>query len=327
MWNEERQRFVSPHELGCTSMGSSAVIAVETQGPSLRVGPDDLIHTDRGEVSASTLRRGDYVAYLRCPTVAINRDAQKVRLGEIVGYITGVGTMHGERAVVAAGASDIPPRVQETLRAIAPPRQEWMGGDTAYDPHRLFVLLGGVGIDDNVKFALPAWVQDGSLEVIVGYVRGVFGACGRTRRTVVVRGREPRWDSRTEEFEEPSDDYEEGEVDDLSISLPTLYDSTRSVGRMNADLQLLLLRLGVVSRQQTGGLVIAPQSLGAFEAVIGSIDPAKASAIAALPRATFERDGYVRVERISRPRKAVEVLGFPDPSPRYVNGVLVGASI
>jgi hypothetical protein len=329
VWSEHQQRFISPHELGCTSIGSSPVISIETQGPSLRVRPDDVVHTDRGEVPASKLRRGDHVAYLQCPPVAVNRDAQKVRLGEIVGYITGDGTMHGERAMVGAGTPNaVPPRVKETLRAIAPPRQEWFGSDTEYDPHRLFALLAGVGIDDNVKFAIPAWVQEGSLEVILGFVRGVFAACGRTSRTVVVSGREPRFDFRSEELEEPGEDYEEGEVADLSISLPTLYDSKRSVGRMNADLQLLLLRLGVVSRRQPGaGLVIAPESLGAFEAAIGSLDPVKASAIAALPRATFERDGYLRVERITRPRKAVDVFGLPDASRRYVNGVLMRASL
>lgn len=332
VWLEERERFVAPYELGCTSVGSSPVVVIETQGPSLRISPDVFVLTDRGELPASKLRRGDHVEYLQRPPVTVNRDAQKVRLGEIVGYITGVGTMYKHQAVVTPlhqhGVQPISNdvlRLQETLRAIAPPRP---GSSDTYDARRLFDMLAGVGIDDNVKFAIPAWVERGSLEVILGFVRGVFSACAKTKRTVVLRGREPRWNVRTEEYDEPDEDYEEGEVHELWITLPTIYDSKRSYStRILLDLQLLLLKLGVVSRllKSHGPLVVAPESLDNFESTIGCIDPLKASAIKALPRATFKRHNYLRVERTSRPRAAVEILGFPEPVTCFVNGLLIQA--
>ena len=99
VWIEDRGRFYAPREVGCTSAGSSPVVVVETQGPSLQVAPDILLQTDRGEVPAGMLRAGDHVEYLRRPPVVVNRDAQKVRLGEIVGYITGIGNRSTTRRV------------------------------------------------------------------------------------------------------------------------------------------------------------------------------------------------------------------------------------
>src|SRR4051812_3058229 len=100
LWIEETGRFLGPRELGYASAGKRPVVVVETQGPSVALASDVLVLTDRGEVPAGELRRGSYVAYLRRQPI-VNRDAQKVRLGEIVGYIAAFGTMHHCQAVVS----------------------------------------------------------------------------------------------------------------------------------------------------------------------------------------------------------------------------------
>lgn len=223
--------------------------------------------TDRRSIVKVTTREGielrltndvqlsvkDRLQVALAPPVAVNLDAPKLKLAEVVGWLAGSGNFNNDRATLAFRNEwpDAAERLLSTLRT-------FVGGDTSvlggflYE-QRLFKLLADVGIGASLKHALPEWVWRGSLEVIVGYLRGLFSATARI------------------------------ENDTIALYLPV---------DLKREVQQLLLRCGVRSAIGGGTRNTAPYlsptrgSLGTFMTSIGFLDASKTDEVAAL-RARF----------------------------------------
>jgi hypothetical protein len=161
--------------------GTRPVVKITTrEGIELRLTADHRVTTDKGEASAGELRVKDRLRIALAPAVSVNREAPKVKLAELVGWLTASGNFDEDRATLAFRheLQDSNGRLSSTLHTFVGGETNFLGGGLRYEA-RLFRMLADVGVDANLKRTLPEWVWRGSLEVIVGYLRGVFTAAAR----------------------------------------------------------------------------------------------------------------------------------------------------
>ena len=162
------------------------------EGPELRLTGDHLVTTPDGDVPAAVLEPGDRVRLVVPPPAAeIARDSSDARLGETIGWFVGDGFFSDHEAgkptayLSFYGADKLAaaPRLLETV-------QRLIGDDTltlnqipAQDrvnirSQRFRRALREHGIDPRSKREVPECVWRGSLELVAGYLRGLFSADG-----------------------------------------------------------------------------------------------------------------------------------------------------
>ncbi len=241
--------------------GTRSLVQITTrEGIVLRLTADRRVVTDHGDVAAAELRPTGRLQLLHAPSLAVNVDAPKVKLAEIVGWITARGSIRDGEARLAFGPEDsgASERLTATLAAfVGGNASSPLGGESLNYERRLCQMLTGVGIDGTLRHSLPEWVWRGSNEVVIGYLRGVFSAVAHI------------------------DDAE------LQIVLPahSIFEDDPSLCRAA---QLLLLRCGVRSARSPGRrherdhLVISRGSVATFATTIGLFAPPKLAALEAL---------------------------------------------
>jgi len=167
------------------------------EGFELRATADHRVATERGDVPAGELERGDRI---RIPSVApvsaVARDTAEARLGEVIGWWTGDGhlTNHGggtPTAVLSFYGRDkreAGPRLLDTVRTLIQAEVDLNvveSRDLAYvRSQRLARFLAERGIDAAAKQRVPELVWRANPELLAGYLRGLFSADGSVQGSI-----------------------------------------------------------------------------------------------------------------------------------------------
>ena len=216
-WLDGKVAFRAATRVLCT--GVQPVLRVSTvEGLALRVTAEHLIATERGDIGAAELERGDRIRLMAGLAPSVDWENEDARLGALFGlaYAPALG-----------------------LTAVESHYLEFMRDE------RSRRTLSELGVDERYKAHVPEVVWNGSDDRVAGYLRGLFSADGSVQDTP-----------------------EKG----LSVRLTS---ASRS---LLADVQLLLLRLGLLSvlhaeRRPDGvafhELVVARASLRAYAARVG----------------------------------------------------------
>ena len=192
---EERLVFRTASRVFCT--GRRPIFRLTTlEGFELRLTADHLVTTERGDVAAAELERGDRVQLCRPEPVEVERDSAEGRLGEIVGWLVGDGhfTEHSTgkpTAVLSFYGRDkkvAAPRLLESVRRLL--GDEGLGLSEVADRDMLFLrsqrlrrALAELGVDESCKRGVPEAIWRGSPELVAGYLRGLFSADGSVQGT------------------------------------------------------------------------------------------------------------------------------------------------
>jgi ribonucleoside-diphosphate reductase alpha chain len=161
------------------------------EGIELRLTADHRVTTDRGDVPAGELERGDRIRWLTAPPRAVSRDGDEAGLGELVGWLVGDGhfTHHsaGKPTAVLSfygrDKIDAAPHLLRVVHRLIGDESLTLGTVAARDlayirSQRLRAALGERGVDDGCKRQVPELVWRGSEELVAGYLRGLFSADG-----------------------------------------------------------------------------------------------------------------------------------------------------
>ena len=167
------------------------------EGVELRATGDHLVTTDVEDVAVADLEPGDRVRLAAIDAVAIARDTAPARLGEVIGWLTGDGhfTHHGndrDTAVLSFYGTDkreAAPRLLEHVRTLVGDPglalNEVRARDLEYiRSQRLVSTLRELGVTVECKKAIPETIWKGSLELVAGYLRGLFSADGSVQGSV-----------------------------------------------------------------------------------------------------------------------------------------------
>ncbi len=331
-WLGDKLVFRPATRVVCTGI-QPVLRLTSVEGLSLRLTAEHMVATERGDVPAAELERGDRIRLMTRLAPEVTRDSDDARLGEVVGWLVGDGhfTVHSTgkpTAVLSFYGGDkrhAAPRLLEAARRLA---NAPALGLTAVESRDLLFLrsqrlrraLAGRGIDERCKTAVPEVVWTGSDDLVAGYLRGLFSADGSVQGTV-----------------------EKG----ISVRLAS---TSKSLLR---DVQLLLLRLGVVSviyadRRMDGvaffpgpdrtpreyaqaafhELVVARASLRSYAARVGFVIEEKerrlASALEAYRRGPYGDREFVTVSDVlAEGEEEVFDLTEPDSAHFFAGGLLV----
>jgi ribonucleoside-diphosphate reductase alpha chain len=324
--------FRTATRVWCT--GVKAVFRLSTlEGIDLRLTADHLVSTERGDVRAADLERGDRVRLLGLEGADVPREGRDARLGEIVGWLVGDGhfTNHdgGKRTAVLSfygrDKREAAPRLLGSVRALLADESlglcEVTERDLAYvRSQRLRRALAELGIGEECKERVPEAVWRGTTELVAGYLRGLFSADGSVQGTLA-KGTSVRLTS-------------------IKISLLR-------------EVQLLLLRLGVrcvlyanrrgVARRSMPGpdrepveyetaavhdLVIARSSLRTFQRAVGFVIAEKEerlrAALDAYSRGPYRDREFATVsDVVLEGDEEVFDLTEPETSHFFAGGLLV----
>ncbi|MGE5181031.1 MAG: ribonucleotide reductase N-terminal alpha domain-containing protein [Acidobacteriota bacterium] len=331
----EGERVVFREATQVVATGVRPVYRLTTvEGIELRATGDHLVTTERGDVPVEELEPGDRIRLLAGePALAIPRDTDEGRLGEVIGWLTGDGhfTSHGNgkpTAVLSFYGTDkreAAPRLLEHVRVLVDDQRLGLGAvesrDLAYvRSQRLVGVLRELGITPECKRAVPERVMRGTDALVAGYLRGLFSADGSVQGSIG-RG--------------------------VSVRL-----AGNEMGVLQA-VQLLLLRLGIRSvlyanrrteqvRQLPDAdgrlreylcaaqheLVVARASLGAFARCVGFVVAHKTSRLedllASYKRGPYRDRAWVTVSDIALTgEEPVFDLTEPTTGHFFANGLLV----
>jgi ribonucleoside-diphosphate reductase alpha chain len=331
-WRDDAVVFRPVTRVLCT--GVRSVYRLRTvEGIDLRLTADHLVSTERGDVAAAELERGDRVRLMTGLVPSPSRESDDARFGEVVGWLVGDGhfTVHstGKPTAVLSfyghDKGEAAPRLLDAVRVLAAAPELGLSAVESRDmlflrSQRLRRVLEARGVDAGCKTAVPEVVWRGSDDLVAGYLRGLFSADGSVQGTVG-KGISVRLAS-------------------CSLSLIR-------------DVQLLLLRLGIVGviyaeRRAEGTaflpgpdrapreyaqaafheLAIARASLRAFAARIGFViaekDRRLAAALESYRRGPHRDREFVTVsELLVEGEEEVFDLTEPETSHFFANGLLV----
>ena len=331
-WIDGKVAFRTATRVLCT--GVQPVLRLSTvEGLQLRLTGEHLVATERGDVPAGQLERGERIRLMTGLAPAVNRESEDARLGELVGWLVGDGhfTVHSTgkpTAVLSFYGGDkreAAPRLLDTARHLAGAPELGLTAVESRDllfvrSQRLRRALAERGVDVGCKKNVPESIWCGGDDLVSGYLRGLFSADGSVQGAI-----------------------EKG----ISVRL-----ASSCLGLLR-DVQLLLLRLGVIgvlyAERRADGvgmfpgpdrtprqyaqaafheLVIARASLRSFAARVGFIIEEKQR------RLETAREGYRRgpygdreyftvSELVAGGEEEVFDLTEPDSAHFFADGLLV----
>jgi ribonucleoside-diphosphate reductase alpha chain len=195
-WTGQRVEHRQATAVVCTGM--RPVLRLRTvEGPELRLTADHRVTTDRGDVAADELERGDRIRRLTVESQPIGRDSDDAGLGELLGWLAGDGhfTNHGagKPTVVLSFCGrdklEAAPRLLRVAQRLVGDPSLTLGTVAARDlaylrSQRLRRALEERGAGEACKRAVPELVWRGSSELVAGYLRGLFSADGSVQGAI-----------------------------------------------------------------------------------------------------------------------------------------------
>jgi ribonucleoside-diphosphate reductase alpha chain len=167
------------------------------EGLEVRATGEHLVATEAGDVPTEALEPGDRIRVARVGASNVARDTQPARLGEVIGWLVGDGhftTHEGTKRTAllsfhGADKQDAAPRLLATVRDLVGDSTLSLNRVDARDlayirSQRLRTALGDLRIDETCKTSIPEVVWRGPLDLVAGYLRGLFSADGSVQGTV-----------------------------------------------------------------------------------------------------------------------------------------------